>query len=155
MQSTEMQNAMPSGGGAIAWRRLPLVALLAAMVAATSNALIYFAASGLGFIPQDVFIASPGGEAPLTVGPVVISSIAGAVGAAIVFALVGLFSRRPIRTFRIVAAVALVLSFVTPVTIPGAAVAMVLSLELMHVAAWAVIVGLLTTLARREKGETK
>lgn len=138
MQSTEMQNAMPSGGGAIAWRRLPLVALLAAMVAATSNALIYFAASGLGFIPQDVFIASPGGEAPLTVGPVVISSIAGAVGAAIVFALVGLFSRRPIRTFRIVAAVA-----------------MVLSLELMHVVAWAVIVGLLTTLARREKGETK
>ncbi len=138
MQNTEMQNAMPSGGGAIAWRRLPLVALLAAMVAATSNALIYFAASGLGFIPQDVFIASPGGEAPLTVGPVVISSIAGAVGAAIVFALVGLFSRRPIRTFRIVAAVA-----------------MVLSLELMHVVAWAVIVGLLTTLARREKGETK
>jgi hypothetical protein len=45
--------------------------------------------------------------------------------------------------------VALVLSLATPLTIPGAPLSMVLSLEVMHVAAWAVIVGLLTVLARR------
>lgn len=155
MQNTQTPNATPSSSGVVAWRRLPIVAPLAATVAAMSNALVYYAASGLGFIPQDVLVASPGGEAPLTAGPVVISSAAGAVGAAIVFALAGLFSRRPVRTFRIAAAVALVISFVTPFTISGAPVAMVLSLETMHVVAWAVIVGLLTTLARREKGEAR
>lgn len=153
MQNTQTPtpNAIPSGGGAVAWRRLPPVALLAALAAALANTLVYYAALGLGFIPQDVLIASPGGEAPLTVGPVVISSLAGAVAAAVVFAVVGLLSRRPVRTFRIVAAVALVLSFVPPVTIAGAPIAMIVSLEVMHVVAWAVIVGLLTTLARKEE----
>jgi hypothetical protein len=61
-----------------------------------------------------------------------------------------LFARRPVRLFRIVAAVALMLSFVMPATVPDVPVAMRLSLALMHVVAWAVIVGLLTTLARNE-----
>jgi hypothetical protein len=149
MQNTKIRNAIPSGSSAIVWGRLPLVALLAGLAAALANTLIYYAASGLGFIPQSVLISSPGGEAPLTVAPVAISSFAGAAGAAAVFAIIGLFSRRPVRLFRIVAAVVLALSFATPLTIPGAPVAMILSLEVMHVAAWAVIVGLLTTLAHR------
>jgi hypothetical protein len=45
----------------------------------------------------------------------------------------------------------LVLSLATPLIIPGAPVAMILSLEVMHVVAWAVIVGLLTTMARQTK----
>ena len=65
-----------------------------------------------------------------------------------VFAVVALLSRRPIRTFRIVAAVALVLSFATPLTIPGAPLSMILTLELMHVVAAVLITGTLTTLAR-------
>lgn len=77
----------------------------------------------------------------------------GTIGAAIVFAIIGLLSRRPVRLFRIVATVVLALSFVAPATIPGAPVAMILSLEVMHVAAWASSVWLLTTLARREAGE--
>jgi hypothetical protein len=83
--------------------------------------------------------------------PVVVSSVVGAIGAAIVFAIIGLFARRPVRLFRIVATVVLVLSFATPPTIPGAPVAMILSLEVMHVMAWAVIVGLLTTMAGQAK----
>jgi hypothetical protein len=47
--------------------------------------------------------------------------------------------------------VVLVLSFAGPLTIPGAPLSMIFSLEVMHVAAWAVIVGFLTTLARRTK----
>lgn len=133
----------------IAWRRLPLAALVAAVAAVVANALIYFAASALGFIPQSVLMPTAGGESPLTVGMVAITSFVGAVGAAIVFAGIGLFARRPVRLFHIVAIVVLMLSFATPLTIPGAPVAMVLSLEVMHVVAWAVIVGLLTTLARR------
>ena len=128
------------------------VGVLAAVVAAVANALVYFAASGFGFIPQGFLISMTSGEMPFTVGLVAITSVVGAVGAAVVFAVIGLFARRPVRLFRIVAAVALVLSFAMPLTIPGASVAMVLSLEVMHVVAWAVIVGLLTKLARKDAG---
>lgn len=86
----------------------------------------------------------------MTVGMVAIASVIGAIGAAIVFAVIGLFARRPVRLFSIVAVVVLVLSFATPLTIPSAPFSMILSMEVMHVAAWAVIVGLLTKLARRE-----
>lgn len=132
----------------IAWGRFVLAGLLAAVAAAVSNAFVYFAALGLGFIPQGFLIRMTSGEMPLTVSLVAITSVGGAVGAAVVFAVVGLFARRPVRLFRIVAAVALVLSFAMPLTIPGAPVATILSLEVMHIVAAVVIVGLLTTLAR-------
>ena len=134
----------------IAWRRLPLVTLLAALSAAVINAIIYFGAWGLGFISHDLPISTPSGMHPLTVGTVVTTSVVGTFGAAIVFALIGLFARRPVRLFRIIATVALALSLVDPLTIPSAPVAMILSLMVMHVVAWAMSVGLLTTLARRD-----
>ena len=146
-----MQNTKPASNDRIAYGKLPWVALLAALTAAVANALVYFAASGLGFIPQSILVPTPSGEHPLTVAPVAVSSLVGAIGAAIVFAIIGLFARRPVRLFRVVATVVLVLSFATPLTIPGAPVAMILSLEVMHVVAWAVIVGLLTTMARQAK----
>jgi len=66
------------------------------------------------------------------------------------FTIVALLARRrrPILTFRIVAAVVLALSCLTPPTIPGAPISMILTLELMHVVAAVVIVGLLTTMVR-------
>lgn len=154
MQHTEnINNEKTARDESIAWSRLPVVALLAAVVAAVANVLVYFAASALGLIPENVLIPTSSGESPLTVGMVAGASVFGAVGAAIAFIVVGLFARRPVRLFRRVAAVALALSFIPPLTIPGAPVAMILSLEVMHVVAWAMIVGLLTTLARRARGE--
>ena len=150
MKSTEMQTMKPASNKGISYRKLPGVALLTAVAAALANALVYFAASGLGTISQSVLLPSAVGVSPLTVGLVVITSIIGAIGAAIVFAIIGLFARRPVRLFRIVAAVVLVLSFTMPATVPGVPVAMRLSLAVMHVVVWAVSVGLLTTLARRE-----
>jgi Family of unknown function (DUF6069) len=146
--TTESQRAVRDEG--ILWRWLLPVALLAALLAVVANILVYFATSGLGFIPQSVLLPSPSGEAPLTANLVATTSVMGTVGATIVFAIIGLFARRPVRLFRIVAAVALMLSFVMPATVPDVPVAMRLSLALMHVVAWAVIVGLLTTLARNE-----
>ena len=104
-----MQNTKPAGREGIFYGRLPGVALLAALAAALANAVVYFAASGLGTISQSVLLPSPMGLSPLTVGLVVITSVIGAIGAAIVFTLIGLFARRPVRLFRIVAAVVLVL----------------------------------------------
>lgn len=155
MQTTrEIQNttpAKPADSERIAWGWLPGVVLLAAGTAAIANALVYFGASRLGFISQSVLLPSPSGESPLTASLVATTSVMGTVGAAIVFALIGLFARRPVRLFRVVATVVLVLSFVMPATVPDVPLAMKLSLALMHVVAWAVSVGLLTTLARRKK----
>ncbi len=150
MKSTERQTTRSASGEGISYGRLPGVALLAAVAAALANALVYFAASGLGTISQSILLPSPMGMSPLTVGLVVITSVIGAIGAAIIFALIGRFARHPVRLFRIVAGVVLVLSFSMPATVPGVPVAMKLSLAVMHVVTWAVSVGVLTTLVRRE-----
>ncbi len=132
-------------GEQIAFRRLLWTGPLAAASAAAANAVLYFVASVLGMMPRDFVVQDSG---PITLAPVVFSSVIGAVGAAVIFVIVALLARRPIRTFRIVAAVVLVLSFATPLTIPGAPLSMILALELMHVVAAVIIVGILTTRAR-------
>lgn len=151
MQDTRSAGSEIAASETIAWGRMPWVALLAATGAALANAVVYSAASGLGAISQGVLLPSPAGESPLKVGLVATSSVMGTVGATIVFAIIGLFARRPVRPFRILAAVVLVLSFVMPATVPGVPVAMRFSLVVMHVVVWAVSVGLLTTLAHREE----
>jgi Family of unknown function (DUF6069) len=133
-------------GEPIAFGRLLWAGPLAAVAAAVANAIVYFVASALGAMPQDVLVE---GSGPITLEPVVFASVIGAVGAVVVFAIVALLARRrPIQTFNIVAALALVLSFYTPFTIPDAPVAMVVALLLMHMVAAVVIVGVLTSLIR-------
>src|ERR687886_1405050 len=137
----KMQNTKPAGREGISYGRQPGVALLAALAAA----LVYFAASGLGTISRSALLLSPMGMSPLKVGLVVITS---AIGAA-VFALIGLFARRPLRLFGIIATVVLVPSFVIPTTVLGVPVAMRLLLVMMHAVTWAVSVELLTALSRK------
>ncbi len=133
-------------GERVAFWRVLWAGPLAAVAAAVANAVVYFVASALGAMPQDVIVEDSG---PVTLEPVIFASVIGAVGAVVVFAIVALLVRqRPIRVFNVVATVALVLSFYTPFTIPGAPAAMVATLLLMHVVAAVVIVGVLTTLAR-------
>ncbi len=131
----------------VAFRRLLWVGPLAAVTAAVANTFAYLVASVLGAMPQDVVV---NGQGPITLVVVAAVSAQGALAGAVIYALVGWFARRPVLVFRVVAAVALVLSFVTPFTIPGAPIPMVLTLELMHVIAALVSVGTLTTLARKE-----
>ncbi len=125
-------------------RRLWWASLLAGVVAAAVNAVIYFIASAAGAIPQTVLV--PGLNQPITVVLVILNSFVPAILAAVVLALLNRFARRPVRLFRIIAAVLLVISFANPLTIPGAPLAMILTLDLMHIVAAAIIVGVLTTL---------
>jgi len=147
MQTTEF--AVPAESERVTFGRLLWVVPLAAIAAAVANVLVYFVGVATGAISLSVLFPSAAGESPLTVGMVVATSVVGAVGATVVFALVGRFSRHPIRTFRIVAAVVLALSFIPPLTIPAVPISMVLTMELMHLMTAFIIVGLLTTLARR------
>ena len=148
LTNSDTQPRSATASERLALGRLWWAAPLAAAAAALANAVVYGGAEIAGALPDSVLVDSPTGREPLGLKAVLFASVMGAVGAAVVFALIGQFSRRPIRAFRIVAAVVLVLSFATPLTIPGAPLSMVLTMELMHVVAAAVIVGLLTTLAR-------
>lgn len=91
---------------------------------------------------------------PLALEPTVVFTVVGVLGAVLVFALVVRFARRPVRLFRRIALVVLLLSFVpnvlllVPSSVPGATVPAVVTLMFEHVVAWAVSVGILTTLAR-------
>ena len=72
-------------------------------------------------IVSSSYAAVPDTFAPLTPVPVIIWSVIGAFGAVGTFALVRKFSTTPGRTFNIIAAVVLVLSFYPDVAIAGIA----------------------------------
>jgi uncharacterized protein DUF6069 len=123
--------------------RLLRVGVLAAVFSTIANALVLAVASSL-FGP----VVIPPDET-VTFGQVVAASVAGAVGAAVVFAAVGRFTWRPIRLFWGIAAVGLLLSFI-PIALAGATGSSAGTLALMHVLAAATNVGLLTRLGRKE-----
>lgn len=129
----------------VSLRRLLWVAPAAAVAAALANSFVYLVSSVVGAIPEDVTVGSSG--APITLVPVIVSSVVGVLGAAAVLALLAWFSGRPARIFIIVSVVVLVLSFVTPFSISGAPVEMIVALLVMHVVAWAVAVTLLLRLS--------
>jgi hypothetical protein len=88
---------------------------------------------------------------PLGWGPPIIFTIIGVLGAVIVFAIIARVAKRPIRLFRIIGVVVLVLSLLPDLgllsanTMPGTSLGSVLALMLMHVAAGAITIWLLTT----------
>ena len=129
----------------IALGRLWWASLLAGLGATVANVVVYTIESALGAIPQTVLLPPPMSQ-PITVVLVIINSFVPAIVAGVFLALLNRFARRPVRLFRIIAAVLLLLSFANPFTIPGAPPAMIIALDLMHVVAAAIIVGVLTTL---------
>jgi len=73
-------------------------------------------------------------------------------GAVLVFALVARFAKKPIRTYQIIAFIVLLLSFLPDIgfaqaSMPGANWPNALALMVMHVAAWAITVVMLTRLS--------
>lgn len=138
------------GGGArsdgISLRRLLWVGPLAGLVAAVLNAMLYGITTAAGLIPAG-FEAPNGGVVGL--GAVVSTSFVAALLGAAFLAVLGWLTRRPVRNFRVVAVVLLVLSFLTPFSLPGAPATLVAVLLLMHAIAAVSITGVLTTLARR------
>ena len=132
---------------AVTWERVPAgrllrVGVLAAVFSAIANALVLAVASSL-FGP----VVIPPDEA-VTSGQVMAASVAGAVGAAVIFAIIGRFTRRPVRVFWGIAAIGLLLSFL-PIAMAGVTGSSAGTLAFMHVLAAATNVGLLTRLGRK------
>jgi Family of unknown function (DUF6069) len=131
----------------VALGRLWWVTLLTIVAASAANLVVYLMAIAL--------FEGPRRFALLTPVSIVVSIAVGVGAAAIVYILIGRFSKRPIRVFRIVAVVALVLSSASPISAAYAfppsdapdAITVVFLLA-MHVVAAIITIGLFTTMAR-------
>jgi hypothetical protein len=112
--------------------------------------LAVIAASAVNAIIRGVALAVvvSGEFGPLGLGPVIASSAVAAVGATIVYGVIARYSDRPNRTFTLIAAVVLVLSFgsflAPPPMLAGAPLTVFTTLGVMHVAAAVAIVSVLT-----------
>lgn len=98
------------------------------------------------------------GFLPLTVGPPVLDTILGCLGAILVFAMI-VFYPDSVRTWRRVAAGVLFLSFVPDVLLAtshemGGGWSEALFLMIMHVVVWAICVTLLPALSMTSHSET-
>lgn len=113
----------------------PLAGVLAALV----NVLIWWLA-------RDAFtgllVGPPDRRMPFAPGAIVVLSLAGALGAGMVYALLASFTRRPNAVFTWVALTVLLLSFATPLTLSAPPVAVVVALEAMHVVSAALVLWL-------------
>ena len=126
MTAVVSQASKPSLG--TIWRN----GLIAIVVATVVNAVLYFVGAALGWIPDTVL--SPMGL-PVTIVPVVASTVVALVVATIVYSILNRFTGNPNRWFTIIAVVVLVVSAASPLTLPGAPVMMIVVLEAMHLVA--------------------
>lgn len=118
------------------------VAPLTGLAAAAINSVLFLVAKAAGLIPASVLVKGQ----PLSVVPVIISSILPVLVAAGVFVLIGRFSKNPVRVFTVLAVLLLLASFANPfLGIPGVTTAMALVLNVMHV----VVAGLVLYAFRR------
>ncbi len=141
------------GESGVSLGRLARVGAVAVALAVVVNVVIRTVAVSLLGIGE--------GFLPLGVGPTVFFTAAGMVGAVVVFGVILRFARRPVRLFRRVALVVLVVSLVPDVlmlfsgSMPGTTVAGVITLMVEHVASWAVAVGVLAGFVGEEEGERR
>lgn len=130
-------------------KKLLWAAPIAGIAAAIANALVYYIAYAMGAIPDDVII--PNADQPITVVPILTASFFPAIIAGVLLAVLALITEKAIKVFIFMSTFLLVLSFYMPFTIPEAFGSMILILNLMHIVAAAVIVGLLIKFTRRKQ----
>ena len=115
----------------LSFKKSILAGLAAAAAAAVLNSILFFVFHGAGVLSDTIFIRP---NQPLTIVPILISSILPAILGSIVFFLIEKFSSKGFKVFSIVSVVLLVLSFVNPfVGIPNVTVAYAVVLYVMHV----------------------
>lgn len=129
-------------------RRLWWAGPLTIAVAVLANTLVFTAAEASEVFPAGVIIPAMG--APLTLAPVLFSTAVGVLGGVLALALLGRFSRRPLPRYRAIALVALVLSFATPFSVPGAPAGFYVTLLLLHLIAGMIAIWLPSRLVRAD-----
>lgn len=105
--------------------------LLAGILAAALNTAIFVLAVVAGVFPSLTF--QPDTGAQMSVEPILLVSVLGALGGAGAFALLRSRVANPVPVFLKVVIVVLLLSFAAPFAIPGTAVVQAIVLNVMHI----------------------
>jgi hypothetical protein len=136
-----------SSRSAVGWGRVLRAGLLATVAAVVVNIVVYFIASALGAMPQDVI--TPMGQ-PINLQAVLTMSVMAGLGATIVYGILTRLTSNPVRWFYIAAAIVFLFMFFSPFSLPGVTTAQIVALEVMHLTTAVALVGVLTTRARPE-----
>lgn len=113
------------------FKQIMTAGALAAGASVIMNTILFYTFKAAGVFTDDIFIQP---NQPLTIVPVIISSIMPSLIGAGVFPLFEKYLKNGYSIFRIVALVLLVLSFVNPfMGIQGVTIAYGVALNLMHV----------------------
>jgi hypothetical protein len=108
-----------------------MAGLMAAGTALIINVILFYIFHSAGIIRDDVFID---GKQPLTIVPVILSSIIPSLIAVIVFFFMEKFTNNGYVIFSVVAVILLLLSFLSPfMNIKGISIGYGIILNLMHV----------------------
>jgi uncharacterized membrane protein YoaK (UPF0700 family) len=114
-----------------------MAGLMAAGAATVVNAILFLVFHAAGIIVDTIFIQP---NQPMTIIPIIISSIVPTLIATLVFFLLEKFTKNGFKIFRIIALVLMALSFVNPfMGIQGVTMGYAIVLNIMHV----VVVGAL------------
>jgi hypothetical protein len=106
-------------------------AFLAGITAAVINSILFFLFSAIGIISDSIYIQD---NQPLTLLPVVISSIVPSILAGMVFYLLGRYTRNGYKIFFIIAILLLIVSFANPfMAIKDITISMGVALNVMHI----------------------
>jgi hypothetical protein len=135
----------------VATRRLPRAALLAALVSAVANAVVFFITAALGVDLTGPFMGPDSPPAPLSVVQVIIASAVPVIAAAVLFWLLARFTPRPVPIFIGIAVVFGLLSLGGPLTLPVSD-GLKASLAMMHVVAGAAITYVIIRETRAARG---
>jgi hypothetical protein len=130
--------------------RVAIATIAAVIVVVVANSIVYLLADAAGAFPSDVTMENwNGDQEAIGLGAVIFVSAITMIVAGIVLGIVSLVSRRPQRSFSVIAAIVFVISLYPPFTIPDAPGDMILALLFMHVIAAGAGVLILLRLATR------
>lgn len=134
---------MPSDSG----MSLVKAAGLGAVLAGAANSLLYLIYYMIGIIPWNML--SPGRGVSITPRLVLAVSIGGALGGALLYAIIRRIAVHPARMFKRVAGVLLILSFAAPLMMETFTPGLMVALDLMHVVVFASTVWAMTVWPQR------
>lgn len=146
MSSVAITTGIRAKSRSVTRGRFALFGLATVIAATVANVLVYYlGAATIGYDPSFVILQNAGGAIFFTI-PAAIIAVA-------LYAVLLRTTKRPERTFTIISAVVLVLSIVPDITyiptVEGSTNGQTAVLILMHIAAAAVIVGMLTRYTRQ------
>lgn len=111
------------------------------------NSTIFFIGKAMGGFPEDFFVEQAKG--PLTIVPIIFSSIIPTVAATLLYWLLAKFTAKADLIFRIMAAVVFVAMIYGPIGIKDAPITMIACLELMHLTEAIIITWFLTVFSKK------